>query len=310
MSEEEKRRKEEEKAKKVLQKEVEIKYNLLKNNMLYSQISIVRKLHLLDAKVSPASFSKMVRGTKVGFRLLSVTNRGLDSLIERELGVKYNKESGKFISISDPDWEPDIIEDHQETDQSLVFHKEGRLSISKEVEIIKTAVIEVTFLGRSLTELVWAFRGRRDGEFKVHIERALSRGVNIKCYVVDTENNRFRLFLQDVMEVSTKEEGVGDSKRSIEALVEIAEELNSAKNEGRMLVYQYSHIPTASYMIVDGAKSNGKILASHYLFGESMANSPVLEINKKDGDYLYHTYHQSFLRMIDGAKKINGAKGL
>jgi hypothetical protein len=60
-------------------------------------------------------------------------------------------------------------------------------------------------------------------------------------------------------------------------------------------------------MEIDGQTPAAKMMISHYIYGESRANCPVIEFTKKDNLLLYKRYRTSLQRLTSDARPIQVA---
>jgi len=57
-------------------------------------------------------------------------------------------------------------------------------------------------------------------------------------------------------------------------------------------------------MTVDGDSPNGKVMVSHYVYGLSRANCPVVEFSKQSNPALYDRYWDSLKKLAENARQL------
>lgn len=284
-------------------------FELLKREKYYDQVTIVRKLKYLSYSVAEATFSNILRGKKVRETTLDLASRGLRELVEAELGLFWNGKG--FVKRENPEWTPLVIKESTPAELALalkpdfVFHAEGRLAIHKKVAFFESAQREVIEMGVTLNTFSSYFFSRNDREFKIPVERLLEKGVRYKCYLLDPASNEARIYFED------RNREQGDEIRKIETIQEsirrlerIKQEFDEAGHPGTFEIFTYKHIPYNYFMAVDGATPNGKIMASHYLYGIPRAKCPVVEFSKSESHELFRLYWNSLQKLTKGAKSL------
>lgn len=275
----------------------------------YNQATIVKKLNFLDITISKPTFSNIVNGKKVKGETLAKTCMGVEKILELELGLQWEKSS--FVRKEALDWEPTVVGELDTNDPALVikpgfaFYENGRLPINKKVELLSNAQKEVIEFGITLRTYTSHFISRADWEFRSHVEKLLAREVNIKCYLLNPECNEARLYFNDRMRVQGESsKGVETIKESIGKLCQLKEEFEKNDFPGAFEIFTYKHIPYNHFMAIDGASINGQMIVSHYIYGESRANCPVLEFSKDRSRALYKLYWKSLQLLTKDAKQI------
>ena len=281
---------------------------LLKNQKYYNQTKVVKKLNFLGITISKPTFSNIINGKKVRGETLSKTSKGIEEILKQELGVHWEKSA--FVKTKELSWQPNIVGELDSNDPAFIikpgfaFHENGRLPISKKVELLSNAQKEVIEFGITLRTYTSHFINRAEWEFKTHIESLLDRGVNIKCYLLNPECNEARLYFDDRMRVrGESSKGVETIKESIFNLCKVREEFIKKGKSGTFEIFTYKHIPYNHFMSIDGTSINGKMIVSHYIYGESRANCPVLEFSKDRSRALYKMYWNSLRLLMKDAKK-------
>lgn len=283
---------------------------LLKRQKYYKQATIVYKLRYLNCNTSEATLSNIINGKYVGEETIVKVLKGVQTLIERELGLFF--EDGEFINKTEAKkWEPEEIPSLSINEPSLVqkpgfaYNEEGRVSISQKKSLLAEAQHEIIEFGLTLRTYSSHFFSRNDSEFYTPVSHLLERGVNIKCYLLSPESNEARLYFEDRKRV-LKEEGKGSEviKQSIEKLRKVQARFNEEGYKGQFEIYTYKHIPYNYFMVVDGAHQQGKMIISHYIYGELRAKCPVVEFDRKHNPSLFRRYMTSLQYLTRDAQLI------
>jgi len=280
-------------------------FTLLKKEKQYDQTTVVYKLNFLGTKVSKAAFNNIVNDKPVGEKLLHKVSHGIQELIKKELGFCW--ENTGFVKDSTMGLEPVTVGKLMPTDPALVlkpgfaFHADGRLPIAQKVRFFSTAQKEVIEFGVTLNTFNSYFYNRNDKEFKSHIEALLEKGVHFKCFLLNPDFNEARVYFNDGKARKDDERKI---KESIDRLTDIQGEFGKNNYSGTFEVFTYRHIPNNYFMAVDGGESTGKLMVSHYIYGEPRAKCPVIEISNKDNSVLFRRYWESLKKLMEGAAPI------
>ena len=282
-------------------------FALLQKNKHYTQINVINKLKTLGVSVSPTTFNRLLKNKKVGQKNLFEVSDAIVLMVYKELGYEYDK---SFIINKEATWEMEII---PETKEGVVeeitgfkFHEDGRLTIEEKVAFLSTAKKEIIELGVTLNSFTSYFLNRKDAEFKDPILQLLDKGVTIKCYLLNPNSNEALHYFNDRKMVLPEEaNGVEKIKGIIPKLKSIQTELNEEQSNGSFEVYTYKHIPNNHFLSIDGGdRLNGKMMVSHYLYGERRAKCPAFEFTRKDNRSLYLRYWNSLKHVIKDASRI------
>ncbi|HFA50769.1 MAG TPA: hypothetical protein ENJ95_17310 [Bacteroidetes bacterium] len=282
-------------------------FDLLARENNYTQVVVVNKIKQLHFEVSRASLSNILNGKRAGSDALWNASRGIKQLVLQELG--YEHDGKDFIKNNTPDWKPVIVPEYQEAGAApklnYIFHQKGRLRTEQKTAFFSTAQTELIEFGLSLNSFSNYFFTRNEEEYKAHIESLLKKGVHIKCYLLDPECNEARLYFND-RKIFVEEDcpGTEKIKTVLRRFKKIDREFKAAGHRGRFEIYTYKHIPNNYFLSVDGNSLNGKMMVSHYIYGELRANCPVLEFTKKDNPSLFKKYWNSLDKLMQGANKI------
>lgn len=280
----------------------------LADTRFYTQAEVVGKLGALDIQISRASFSKLITGQPVGDKLTRDTCRGLDKLVELELGQVYNPVTDNFDKLSDHSSQEEIIISPIKdlNRPAYRFYEQGRLPIANKVSFFNDAQKELIEVGVRLATFTNYFHSRSSHEFSDHIEALLKKGVTIKLYLLDPDGNEARIYFQDRAKAIPEErESIEKIRRVKEKLILIRNEFDAKKLPGKIELYAYKHIPTNYFLCVDGGTRHGKLISSSYLYGLRRAEVPLLEIEKRYNPALYRKYYSSMRALIKDARLID-----
>ncbi len=284
--------------------------DLLKKQHYYDQSTVVKKLRRLGKTISEPTLSNVLNGKNVRPATLQLVCQGIQELVRLEAGMEWKNDA--FTPLDKSEWTPVAIPPLDIRDPSIIakpgyaFHENGRLPISEKVAFISTAQFEVIEFGVTLHTFASYFINRGEWEFASKIEALLEKGVNFKCYLLDPECNEARLYFDDRKRVQPHEaKSIETIRQVIQQLIQIQNGFIEKKLAGAFEIYTYKHIPYNHFLAVDGHSVNGKMMISHYIYGESRANCPVIEFEKSANSTLYKRYWNSLQQLIQHAKPIN-----
>jgi len=287
---------------------IQVGVELLKEKQGYSQLAIVEKLELLNFKVSEAALSKIVRNNEGGNKILKIAAEGIQELIRREIGVEW--EETKYSDTLGSDWKQTLIKETETTAHPLVnpgftFYEDGRLPIAQKVDFISEAKQEVIEFGVVLNTFAGYFFSRNEKEFKQHVQGLLTKGVHFKCYLLDPDCEETNMYFSDLAKHLPDElKSIGKIREAIEKLGKVQQQFINAGYRGTFEIFAYQHIPANYFMTVDGDSPDGKLMVSHYVYGLSRANCPVLEFSKKNNPALYDRYWDSLKMLAQNARRL------
>ena len=290
-----------------LERLIRLSIDLLKQDprTLYTQQTISDKLRALGYEVSPSFLSGVVNGKGGTKKYLTKTSDGLAILLQDELGASYEMVDGEFVLRQDKDWTPSpVAPDPGATTKSVKFYSKGRRTLTEKTEFIKSARKEVIFSGLRLRQFAGYFTNRRDEEFVEHIQRLLSEGVDVKCYVADPNSSRTWVYFEALAELEDEQEGLVELTKSIESLLKVEAQLNGENYPGKLSLLAYRHLPFAHYLSVDGGERDGRLLVSHYLPGQPNAKVPVIEVWRRSDPKLYDMYWQTLVAITKNARQL------
>lgn len=281
---------------------------LLKKEKYYDQSTVVKKLRSLGFIISESTFSNILNGKVVKAETLIGASQGIRSILQLELGVIW-KTPG-YAKTEEEGWEPTVVRELTPKEPSLVikpgfaFHEEGRLPIHQKVAFFSTAQKEIIEFGVTLNTFTSYFSQRSDSEFKSHVEVLLEKGVHFKCFLLDPDCNEARLYFDDRKRSKEEPRGIETIRESIRKLAKIQKEFQGAGYAGNFKIYTYKHVPYNYFMTVDSDTVNGKMMISHYIYGVSRANCPVIEFSKSENKSLYKKYWTSLQLIVKDAKEV------
>ncbi len=281
---------------------------LLKEKQGYSQLDITEKLAVLGFRVSVSALSKMVQHHEGGNKILKTTADGVKELIFREMGLQW-KENG-FSENPEAGWSPTIVAKpgdaiNAKSGAGFLFHEDGRLPIGQKVDFFSEAQQEVIEFGVVLNTFAGYFFSRNEKEFKQHVERLLKKGVHFKCYLLDPDAAETSMYFNDrARHLPDEKKSIGKIKEAMEKLLRVQQQFREAGYKGNFEIYTYKNIPNNYFMTVDGDSQEGRMMVSHYIYGESRANCPVLEFSKSSNPFLYDRYWASLRKLAENARPI------
>ncbi|NUQ24002.1 MAG: hypothetical protein HUU34_08610 [Saprospiraceae bacterium] len=283
--------------------------DLLKDRKHYNQTTIVKKMRYLGYNISEPTFSNILSGKTVKPGTLDLVSKGIQELVRHELGMKWGRND--FENINEQEWSRVDIPALDAKDPSLVvrpgfaFYENGRLSIEQKTAFFSVAQKEVIEFGVTLHTFCSYFFNRAEWEFQEKVEGLLKKGVNFKSYLLDPDCNEARLYFEDRKRFQPEEAKTIEVIRGvIRQLSRLQTSLAQKKFPGTFEIFTYKHIPYNYFMVVDGQTINGKMMISHYIYGESRANCPVIEFTKTMDSPLYKRYWASLQRLVKDAKPI------
>ena len=279
-------------------------FRLLEAIKLYGQINVVNKLETLGISLSPSTFYRIIKKGGGSRNIIEIA-KGIQTIVEKELGYSFEEKQLKFTETKKKAWEEEIIPEKtgkKNLPEGFKFYEGGRLEIEEKVAFFSTAQREIIEFGVTLNTFSSYFYSRKASAFRVPVIQLLEKGVNLNCYLLDADCNAARLYFEDRKKVLPEDKGLGKIKESIEKLKAFQEELKSLSLKGKVALYSYKHVPNNYFHMVDGNTTAGKMMTSHYLYGERRASSPVFKFTKKDNRDLFRLYKNSLKNLIKGAK--------
>lgn len=276
-----------------------------------SQASIVRKMKTLGKNISPAALANVLNGKQVGIKTLKIAANGVREIVKSELGLDYDETQKVFAPLPEGTWKKDIIVEvglpaSKKSSETLLCHRDGRLSHTYKVEFMQSAQREIIELGVKLSAFVGYFTQRRPKEYKEKVVERLKRGVCFHCYTLDPKCQEASIYFNDRARVQPDELGaLQESLRNIEKLKRIAQEFKDAKLTGTFELYTYQHIPYLHILAVDPDTPNGKMMVSPYLYGVPRSEAPVWEFTQTEEPELFKTYLRTLKAIIKDAKPIS-----
>lgn len=275
---------------------------LLREKRAYSQQDVVDKLGVLGVKVSKPSLSNIMNDNPVGTKILQTTADGIQKLILSEVGVEWLETA--YSEKPKADWKPIPVEPSPLPGTGFSFYEDGRLPISQKVAFFSKAKEEVIEFGVVLNTFAGYFFSRNEREFKQHVEALLAKGVNFKCYLLDPDCKETEMYFNDrAKHLPDELKSIGKIREAIEKLGKVQQQFRKAGYKGNFEIYTYQNIPNNYFMTVDGDSPDGKIMVSHYIYGESRANCPVIEFTPKSNPMLYDRYWKSLKQLAENARQ-------
>jgi len=279
---------------------------LLKEKQGYSQLQIVEKMEILEFMVSESALSKIVRYKEGGNKILKIAADGIQELIYQEIGVEW--EGTQYSERAAPNWKQTLVKRPEtpvlpSVNPGFSFYEDGRLPIAQKVDFISGAKQEVIEFGVVLNTFAGYFFSRNEKEFKHHVQELLAKGVNFKCYLLDPDCEETNMYFSDrAKHLPDELKSIGKIREAIEKLAKVQQQFTSAGYRGAFEIFAYQHIPANYFMTVDGDSPTGKVMVSHYVYGLSRANCPVLEFSRQSNPGLYDRYWDSLKKLAENAR--------
>ncbi len=274
---------------------------VLSNEKRYPKTVVWQKLESLGFSIGKTTAHNILSGKGLNAQLLPTVAEGIQVLISEELGMEW--QGGNFIRTIGADFVPKIVGTAKQ--RGFTLHADGRLPISHKVAFFKDAQHEVIEFGLTLSRFASNLSSGSKSEFRVHVEEALRRGVNFRCYLLNPVGNVPSMYFNDRANIHAEErEYMRKTEEAIAKLRSVQAEFSRMDFKGKFEVFAYEHFPYGYFMAVDGATPYCKMLVSPYLFGIKRADAPVLEFSRKNEADLYHIYWQSLTALMKNAKRI------
>ena len=277
---------------------------LMASKESYSQKEVLLKITHLGFPFKDTTFNNVLKGRHVGPKALKQAAHFVQRAVEKELGYFW-KENG-FIKLANEGFQSEKIPTGR-VDSSLhgfQMHVE-RLKLSQKVDFFVDAKHEVIEFGVTLRKFTTNLCSGSKKEFREPIEKLLKGGVDFKCYLLNPNCGIALPYFTDRATALLDEADFAQNiKGNIIRLRQVQKEFAMTGYPGSFQVFTYQHIPYNYFMIVDPGKPYSRVMASHYMYGISRTDTPVIEFSKANCPILYQTYLRSFRGLSKSAKKI------
>ncbi|MCI5080541.1 MAG: hypothetical protein MRY78_02555 [Saprospiraceae bacterium] len=279
---------------------------LLKKEKLYQQKEIVAKLKTLGYNTTTSSLSKALNGKSIGMITLKKLHDGLLILIDKEMGMLFDKEAEAFVQKENKD----VVEVIQPFDpfekEGFEFMEYGRMKIEEKIKFMQAAQKEIIELGVRLNTFISYFTNRSSYEFAHPFAKLLERGLDVKLFILDPDYNGSHLYFEDRAKILPKEKKSPERiKEVIQEFRVVCKEFDLLKKKGTLQLFKYRHIPYNHFLIRDGNRRDGEMIVSHYLFGIKRADCPSMRIEKARMHDLYKRYWTSYQYLTKDAKEVD-----
>lgn len=289
---------------------------LLKNNSKtnYSQKRTASELTLEGFTVSESSISNLMnyeerykREEYMGTDILNTLYEGIAKLMERRLGMVYNKDTNEYeiddtLEIFDT---PTPKPEPENTGNGVIIFSKGRRDVLHKVKLMSEMKSGQTIveLGLRLHSFSNYFTSERDELYLEPVKDLLARGVNLHCYFLKHNGNFALPYFEsrDLIKPSLNFKGL--EIEAYKQMPQIAEKLKNIRNilnaeggEGKMELFEYDCAPEYHAFV-----AGDSMLIAHYMYGIDRKNSPIFEINRNENEALFNKYLQS----IDAIKSIS-----
>lgn len=297
-------------------------FKILTEEKNYSPKLILDKINACDIKLSFASLSNLNTGKRrVGDDALTNAVLGIEKILDKEFGFKYDENEKKFTFAKDENWEPKKIvvsfENEEWNKNDIVFNK-GRIGFNEKIKLYENAKREIVEIGVRLNTFSNYFSEEGDENFFDPILKLLNRGVDFHCYTLNEKGRYAAPYFHDREKELKGEEDAFKSIPTIrKKLIEIFKELNTKSEKGKMHLYIYNTNPYFHAKVINGNfhprdKSSkerfteeGIIYITQYLFGIPRSKSPSFTLTKKINKDVYKTYWTSIDKILNHSKKID-----
>ena len=265
-----------------------------------SQKEICAKLLALDYKFSLASMSNLASGkNNIGPATLKKAALGLQELLRIEYGLGFQESSKSFIAIPNSKTRvifPEVATENPKSNTPPPpFHfYDGRLDVPQKVAFFQQAQSEIIEVGLRLSKFKNYFLDVRESGFSDPISEILEKGIDFNCFVLKPDGNFSRRYFEDRAEVLPNESiKFSTSQQELQALIKCFKEINKKGHPGQMKLHAYEHFPYFHATVIDGNTERAQMHISPYLYGLSRANSPVLQLSKRQNKILFKKYWTS-----------------
>lgn len=291
--------------------------NFLKQHE-YLQIDIVKKLKILGVKFGTANYNKLAnlkknkeKGRGVGQNTIKKVIPALETIIERELGFKFDTETCTFKDFKDYNWIPSEIKmptHHEEPiscGNETKIHKEGKRPLSEKLKLLQKAQYKYIDLGLNLEDLIVALTYESEASFKQPLLEKLRNGLQVYFYVVNPQGRYYSLFLEDrAKAIHQERKTLKTFKETFNQLRRIVDDLNNQSRKGQIELNIYNTLPIYRATVIEPQQDNAKMMVSHFMYGLKIADCPVFEITKEYDKKLFCTYWESISHIIKQSKPV------
>lgn len=181
------------------------------------------------------------------------------------------------------------------------IYEQGRTPEIDKVRFYRGAKVEIIEFGLRLETFSQAFEHKSEKEFKAPIRELLRNGVVFKCAAIDPDSEITRSYSVDRGETDLPDR----VRQSLSRLCQISKEFQSQQLKGAIEVYCWNHFPYGYVTLVDPTEPHGRALISHYMYGISRSDTPILEISKASNPELFEKCHAMVKSVLSTAKKLS-----
>ena len=281
----------------------------------FAQKDLVKMLNAVGGKIAPPTLTKLkneiAQQEHIPYHRLKQYGIPLEQVVELVLGLIFDTKTNTFLPNNIPDWQATnlLLESDVVTKPipSSILKVGGRWTPDKKVAFFQSCQKELIEFGIKLENFASYFEKYGDDAYQNHIITLLKNGVNVKCYMIDPNSERARIYFEDrnkAYEDSSETEAFKRLPSIKKRLIKIAKRLNDKGHKGQFQVYTYDHIPYNHFLTVDKDSPHAKMLVAHYIYGIARSKSPLLVFSKKEQPALYDLYLESLEKMTQDAKRI------
>jgi class 3 adenylate cyclase len=185
--------------------------------------------------------------------------------------------------------------------ERLRVYGSGRLPTADKLRFMNYATEEVIEFGTGLITFVGYFDSLGPTEWKVPVVELLRQGVNIRCFVFDSDCEAAEGYFRMRGEERYKQRAA----TALDRLREIRDELNAESDAGVVSVHAYSSLPSQYVLAVDLGLERSGIQFSPYLAGLNRAECPVYEASRSGEPDLFNRLQASLEEQIQDAELID-----
>lgn len=177
----------------------------------------------------------------------------------------------------------------------------GRLPIDEKVSFILNANHDVLEIGIRLREFTSYFSSRNPEEFKNFVLGLLKKGVNLRCFALDSD-----WALKNLPILDNEKKYYQEIPYTLNDLLTFSEEATKMNLPGSVQVFTYQHIPLFHVQCTDGDSPEGRMTVSNYLYGIKRSQCPIIQFSKESEPTMFSTYWESVQNIVKTSKPWNG----
>lgn len=185
--------------------------------------------------------------------------------------------------------------------ERLRVYGAGRLPVADKLRFMGYARNEVIEFGTGLVTFAAYFDSLGPQQWKAPVLDLLRRGVNLRCFVLDSDSATAEHYYALRDEGKYKKRTIG----TLDRLREIRDELNAESDAGSISVLTYRSLPHQYVLAVDLGLERSAMQFSPYLPGLGRAECPVYEASRSGEPDLFNRLQASLEQQIQEAVLID-----